>query len=63
MLTLDQIRKLDPSLADVPDEELLVIRDCLYSTARIAFDTWQEQEGSKIPFGHLPKIENQAYHA
>lgn len=55
MLTLDQIRKLDPSLADVPDEELLMIRDGLYGVANIALDAWQEKGGSKIPSGHLPK--------
>ncbi len=55
MLTLDQIRKLDPNLADVPDKELLMIVERLYGVANIALDVWQEKGGSKIPFGHLLK--------
>ena len=63
MLTLDQIRKLDPNLADVPDKELLMIVERLYGVANIALDVWQEKGGSKIPFGHLLKAWNAKYHA
>lgn len=61
MLSLDQLRKIDPSLADLPDEELLMIAERLYGIANIALDVWQEKGGSKIPSGHLPKINHSVY--
>lgn len=48
MLSLDQMRKLDPALADISDEELLKIRDALYGLAHIALDAWQDREETSI---------------
>ncbi len=48
MLSLDQMRKLDPMLADISDEELLKIRDTLYGLAHIALDAWQDREETSI---------------
>ena len=56
MLTLEQCRKLDPTLYDVPDAELLIIRDKLYELSTLAFeDWWAEKQGSKYPTGALPQ--------
>ncbi len=57
MLTLEQCRKLDPTLDDIPDDELLIIRDKLYELSTLAFeDWWEEKKGSKIPLGSLPRF-------
>ena len=46
MLTLEQMKKLlnDPS---IPDEEVLEIRDQLYSLAEIIFEKWQRERASR----------------
>jgi hypothetical protein len=45
MLTLQQMKKLldDPS---IPDEQVLEIRDQLYSLAEIIFEQWQKEKAS-----------------
>ena len=56
MLTLEQCRKLDPALADIPDAELLIIRDQLYELSQLAFEDWRaEKQSSKYPTGVLPQ--------
>ena len=62
MLSLDQCRKVDPKLVSIPDEKLLMIRDQLYKLSNLILDDLQEKEGSKIPFGHLPKEDDSTYH-
>lgn len=50
MLSLEQIRKIDPALADIPDAELEQIRDAYYAAAQLAFDVRAERKsGSKNP--------------
>lgn len=39
MLTLEQCRRIDPDLANLPDEELLALRDKLYAVANVALDS------------------------
>jgi len=51
MMSLDECRKIDPRLKDLPDEAVAKIRDLLYEMGQLAFDTWQENGGSKYPFG------------
>lgn len=52
MLSLDQCRKIDPSLANLPDEELLKLRADLYDLGAIALETWFK--GKKMfPTSHL----------
>lgn len=48
MLTLEQCKKLDPSLRELTDEELGALREAVYLMARVAYEAWVcEQQGSK----------------
>ena len=38
VLTLDEARKIDPSLDDMPDEELRAVMETLYGLGRLAYD-------------------------
>lgn len=50
MLSLEQLRKVDPDLEAMSDEELMELRAGLYETAQIAFEAWHaEKGGSKVP--------------
>lgn len=40
MLSVAQLRRIEPNLKNLSDEEVLKIRDSYYETARIAFDDW-----------------------
>jgi|GEM_PF-1340856 len=55
MLTLEQCRTIDPTLADLSDEELRSVRDALYDLAYTALDEFKEV-GSKFPNGLLPQL-------
>lgn len=51
MISLDQIRSLEPKLKDSSDEEVSIIREKLYELAQLTFDSWVDENGSKIPVG------------
>ena len=51
MLTLDQLRKLDPSLKGCEDRHLEELRTALYDVAQLAFDKWWAERSSKKPVG------------
>jgi hypothetical protein len=53
MISFEELRKVDPALRDVSDEELERIRDLLYAQARLALGCWfEEKKGfQKIPLG------------
>lgn len=52
MISLDELRHLEPTLADMNDEDLSEIRTELYALGQLAFDVWQrEQTGSNYPQG------------
>lgn len=64
MLTLSQLRKIDPALTHISDEDLEAIRSELYQIARLAFDFKYREVDSKNLIGLLapepvmPKIES-----
>lgn len=59
MLSVEQLRKNDPELADLPDEEVIKIRDSFYELGTLIFDDWLENEGgSKFPAGVLQRLED-----
>ena len=58
MISLDQIRELEPSLKNAPDEDVALIREKLYGLGHLVFESWQSESGSKIPMG-LRKIDEQ----
>ena len=54
MISLDECRKIQPELADLPDEEVSKIRELLYGLGQLVFETWNEEKsGSKNPLGSL----------
>ena len=56
MITIEQARKIDPSLDDLTDEQLRGVLAELYELGQLAFETWlKEKRGSKFPTGVLPK--------
>ena len=54
MLTLEQCRRIDPDLANLPDEELLALRDKLYAVANVALDSLGRHEASNP--AHAPAL-------
>lgn len=40
MFSLEQIRKIDPALDDIPDDQLLKIRDDLYGLAELGLEDY-----------------------
>ena len=56
MLSVNQLRKIDPSLKEMTDREIEILREDFYTMAQIAFDFWLEQKGgSKNPVWLSPK--------
>lgn len=56
MISLDHIRELEPKLKNVSDEEVAIIREKLYGLGQLMFETWTDDNDSKIPVG-LRKID------
>ncbi len=55
VITVEQMKKIDPDLADMSEIELEELRDALYESAQLAFDVyWAKKNGSKNPVGSLP---------
>lgn len=55
MLSIEQCRKVDPAIKDLPDEEVARLRDALYGFGQLAFEVWQSEKfGSKNPVRSLP---------
>lgn len=51
-LLAKDLLKIDPSLSDLPEEELEELIATLYETAQLAFDVyWSKKHGSKNPVG------------
>jgi hypothetical protein len=51
MLSLKQLRDLEPSLRDLPDDEVAIIREQIYAMAQLAYDSYKEQRDSKFAVG------------
>jgi len=43
MLSIDELKKIDPALQDLSDEEITDIRARLYALAELALDCWADQ--------------------
>ncbi len=58
-LSVEKIRKIEPSLSDFSDEEIEQIRDDCYDLIQLAFDAWwTKRHGSKNPVGLLASASN-----
>ena len=55
MISLEQCRKIDPSLGNLTDEELTEVRNALYELGNIAFKTWGNKKFPTFPRGLLQK--------
>ena len=44
MLSLEEIRKVEPKLKDLPDEKVAEIRDSLYQLAELALDSYIDEQ-------------------
>ena len=49
MLSIDQLRNIDPELRDLSDQDITDIRTRLYALAELALDCWVEQVREKTP--------------
>lgn len=47
MLSLEELRKLEPALKTMNDDEVYEVRAKLYALAYLAFDVWQKQQQEK----------------
>jgi hypothetical protein len=60
MLTLEELRQIDPKLKELSDKELIKVRAALYKLGQIIFDDWlSENYGSKYPIGVLRNFEDE----
>jgi hypothetical protein len=58
MLGAEQLRKIDPELAHLSDDEILEIRNSLYDLGGLIFDDWLENGAvSKYPIGVLQRLQ------
>lgn len=54
MLSIESLKKIDPEMAHISDDELIKIRQSFYDFGQLMFDDWCEQKfGSKYPIGSL----------
>ncbi len=57
MLNIEKLRKIDPELNGISDDEAIKIRDKYYELGRLIFDDWLDSvSGSKYPIGILHKL-------
>lgn len=57
MLNIEKLRKIDPDLAHLSDDEILEVRDSLYDLGQLMFDDWLENgDGSKYPVRFLQRL-------
>lgn len=60
MISLEQCRKVDPSLNSLSDEELKEVRNAFYELGNIAFKTWQNKKFPTFPRGLLQKDDKES---
>lgn len=47
MLSLEQLREIDPKFKNVSDAKLTNVRDNLYEIGQLAFECWFEEQQQK----------------
>ncbi len=59
MISLEELKKIDPALQKYSDKELLKIRALLYSAGQLAIESYvASKSGSKYPSGDKKKIDD-----
>jgi hypothetical protein len=57
MLAVEKLRKIDPDLTHLSNDEILEVRDALYDLGQLMFDDWLENEVvSKYPVRVLQRL-------
>lgn len=57
MLSIEKLRKIDPNLNELAEEEAVKVRDKYYELGRLIFEDWLDNVGgSKYPVGVLQKL-------
>ncbi len=60
MISLEQLKEIDPNLAHLSDDEIIEVRASFYDLGTLIFDDWLENgEGSKYPSGVLQRLKEQ----
>ncbi len=50
MFSVEKCRKIDPSLNDLTDDEVIAVMENLYEMAQLAMEDWdRKRKGSKNP--------------
>ena len=61
MLSIEQLKRIEPELTKLSEEELSELRETLYRMAQFAFDVWwHRKSGSKNPVGLFPSQQDEA---
>jgi hypothetical protein len=57
MISIEKLKKIDPKLAHLSDDEILEIRSSLYDLGGLMFEDWLENgDGSKYPVRFLQRL-------
>lgn len=51
MISLKQLRELEPTLQNSSDEEVALMREKIYEMAQLAYDSYKEDRDSKFAVG------------
>ena len=57
VLSIEKLKKYDPTLEELPDEEIIKLREQFYNLGQLIFDDWLESKGgSKYPTRVLQEL-------
>ena len=51
MISLHRLRELEPTLKHASDQEVAIIREKIYESAQLAYDSYQGRNDSKFALG------------
>jgi hypothetical protein len=51
MITLSHLRKIEPALASLSDDEVVLLREDLYGLAELALEIYELEHGSNFAVG------------
>jgi hypothetical protein len=54
MISLDQFKRIDPDLKNLPEEDIERIRIKLYEIGQFAFDEWIKEQNKPKPVQRYP---------
>ena len=63
MLSIEQIRELEPTLRDAPDEDIESIRESIYAHAQLALECFLEEKTGEKHEVPTPSVSDFMYEA